>query len=202
MAQLVPQPVTPTAAPNHYPNPLPFSAVPNQSSGPVAKTVARKRQRKRVRVESLYLEREPEPKLHARALLELIQDECPDKVGSFIPRSHLDRAYRELCDHKGWEAFSWVAIARALGTLTCKKLLKRNGARFMAYRLPAPSPPTKSKLRSAARDCPRIAPGSTTTHAQDHEKPVNTGAQGWSAPSEQNQELAKKWESKSFQGFP
>ena len=30
MAQLVPQPVTPTAAPNHYPNPLSFSAVSNQ----------------------------------------------------------------------------------------------------------------------------------------------------------------------------
>jgi hypothetical protein len=87
MAQLVPQPVTPTAAPNHYPDPLPFSAVPNQSSGPVAKTVARKQRRKRVRVEGLYLEREPEPKLHARAHVELIQDECPEKVGSFISRS-------------------------------------------------------------------------------------------------------------------
>ena len=137
-AQLVPQPVTPTAAPNYYANPLPFSAVPNQNSGPVAKTVARKRRRKRVRVEGLYLEREPKPRLHARTLLELIQDECPEKVGSFIPRSHLDRAYRELCDHEGWKALSWMVIARALGTLTCRKLLKRNGVRFVAYRLSAP----------------------------------------------------------------
>ena len=129
MAQLVPQPVTPTAAPNHYPNPL---------SLPAAQTVIRKRRRKRVRVESLYLEREPEPKLHAQALLELIQDECPEKVGSFIPRSHLDRAYRELCDQEGWQALSWMAIARALGTLTRRRLLKRNGVRFVAYRLSAP----------------------------------------------------------------
>ena len=143
MAQLVPQPVTPTAAPNHYPDPLHFSGVPNQSSGPVAKTVARKRPRKRVRVEGLYLEREPEPKLHARALLELIQDECPEKVGSFIPCTHLDRAYRELCAHGGWKALSWVAVARALGELTSRRLLKRNGVRFVAYRLSAP--PTKSR---------------------------------------------------------
>jgi hypothetical protein len=91
-----------------------------------------------VRVEGLYLEREPESKLHAQALLELIQDECPEKVGSFIPCSHLDRAYRELCEHEGWKALSWVAIARALGKLTHRRLLKRNGVRFVAYRLSAP----------------------------------------------------------------
>jgi hypothetical protein len=162
VAQLPPQQVPPTAAPNHYPKPLPFSAVPNQSSGPVAKTVARKRRRKRVRVESLYLEREPEPKLHARALLELIQDECPEKVGSFIPCTHLDRAYRELCDLEGWKALSWVAVARALGKLTSRRLLKRNGVRFVAYRLSAPA--NKSRLRTAAPDCPGIAPIGQRTH--------------------------------------
>jgi len=31
---------------------------------------------------------------------------------------------------------SWMAIARALGTLTRRRLLKRNGVRFVAYRLP------------------------------------------------------------------
>ncbi len=133
-AQLVP----PTAAPNHHPNPLSFSAVSNRGPGPEAKSVARKRCRRRVRVEGLYLEREPEPTLHAQALLKLIQDECPEKVGSFIPRSHLDRAYRELCAQQGWKALSWVAIARALGKLTRRRLLKRNGARFVAYRLSAP----------------------------------------------------------------
>jgi hypothetical protein len=44
-------------------------------------------------------------------------------------------AYRELCDHEGWNAFTWVAIGRALGTLPCRRLLKRNGVRFVAYRL-------------------------------------------------------------------
>ena len=152
MAPLAPQPVPPTAAPNDYPDPLSFSDVPNKpSAGP--RTVARKRRRNRVRVEGLYLEREPEPKLHAQALLRLIQDECPEKVGSFIPRSHLERAYRELCDYEGWKALNWVAVARALGKLTCKRLLKRNGVRFVAYRLSAPL--TKSRL---ALDCPGIAP--------------------------------------------
>jgi hypothetical protein len=156
MAQLLPQPVSPTSGPKDYPNRLSFSTVPNQSPSPSAKTVARKQRRKRVRVEGLYLEREPEPKLHAQALLALIQDECPEKVGSFIPCSHLDRAYRELCDHEGWRALSWMAIARALGTLTCKKLLKRNGVRFVAYRLSAP--PTESRSRRLHRIAPGLPP--------------------------------------------
>jgi hypothetical protein len=100
-----------------------------------------------VRVDGLYLEREPEPKLHARALLKLIQDECPEKVGSFIPRGHLERAYRELCDHEGWEALTWMTIARALGTLTCRRLLKRNCMRFVAYRVPASPKPVEARAR-------------------------------------------------------
>jgi hypothetical protein len=159
-AQLGPRPLAPSAAPD----PFPFSAA-NHSSTPAAGTPARKRRRKRVRVEGLYLDREPQPKLHAQALLRLIQDECPEKVGSFIPSSHLDRAYRELCDHEGWKALTWVATARALGTLTRKRLLKRNGVRFVAYRLSAS--PTKSRSQSAARICPRIAP----TGQRTREKP-------------------------------
>ena len=81
------------------------------------------------------------------------------EVGSFIPRSHLERAYRELCDHEGWKAFSWMTIARALGTLTCRKLLKRNGVRFVAYRVSAPL--TKSRRSTAAPDCPGIAPNNS-----------------------------------------
>ena len=154
MAQLVLQSKALTAAPKHCTNPQSFSAVPihspDQPLRPSHESDGAKCARKP------YLEREPEPKRHAKALLELIQDECLEKVGSFIPRCHLDRAYRELCDHEGWKALSWTAIARGLGRLTCKKLLKRNGARFMAYRLPAPSLPTESKLRSAARDCPGL----------------------------------------------
>ena len=138
MAPVVSQPMPTTAAPKPYHGPLSFSAAPHHSSGSAPpNAVARKRRRKRVRVEGLYLERESGPILHARALMKLIQDECPEKVGSFIPRSHLERAYRELCDHEGWKALSWMAIARALGTLTCRKLLKRNGVRFVAYRVPA-----------------------------------------------------------------
>ena len=148
MAEVVPQTMPTTAASQHYHSSLSLSAAPNQSSVSTLGTVTRKRRRKRVRVEGLYLEREPKPKLHARALLKLIQDECPEKVGSFIPRSHLERAYRELCDHEGWTALSWIAIARALGKLTCRKLLRRNGVRFVAYRVSAPL--TKSRRTAAA----------------------------------------------------
>ena len=158
----VPQPGPLTVAPNSCPHSASLSAVRTQSCGSVAETVVLRRRRKQARVEGLYLEREPEPKLHAHALLKLIQDECPEKVGSFIPCTHLDRAYRELCDHEGWKALNWVAVARALGTLTRKRLLKRNGVRFVAYRLSAPA--NKSRPRMAAPDCPGIAPIGQRTH--------------------------------------
>ena len=89
-------------------------------------------------MDGLYLEREPEIVRHARALLELIQDECPEKVGKYIPHTHLHRTYRELCDREGWSARNWSAIARPLGRMTRKRLVKRDGRRFIAYRLPAP----------------------------------------------------------------
>jgi len=91
-------------------------------------------------VEGLYLEQPPEAKCHARALLKLIQDECPEKTGKFIPHRHLARAYRELCEQEAWKALTRTAIARALGTMTRKKLLKRNGVRFVAYRVPGKLP--------------------------------------------------------------
>jgi hypothetical protein len=87
VAAVVSQGMPTTAVPQHYHGSLPPSAATNQSSISTPRAVTRKRRRKRVRIEGLYLEREPEPKLHARALLELIKNECPEKVGSFIPRA-------------------------------------------------------------------------------------------------------------------
>jgi hypothetical protein len=129
-AQTVPQSVPSVAVPEYCPRSLSSVAVQKRSS-------QSKRRRKPVRVERLYLEPEPEPKRHARALLQLIREECPEKIGKFIPHTHLDQTYRELCQHEGWEPRNWAAIARPLSTLTRKRLLKRNGTRFVAYRIPA-----------------------------------------------------------------
>jgi hypothetical protein len=147
--RVVPRPKPTTAGPNRCYNSMSFPAAPNQGSASTTKAACQKPCRKRVRVEGLYLERESEPILHARSLLKLIRDECPEKVGSFIPRRHLERAYRELCNHQGWHEHSWMALARALGKLTRRKLLKRNGVRFVAYRIPSAERP-----RMAARIAP------------------------------------------------
>jgi hypothetical protein len=103
--QLLPQPAPLTAALDQCSHSLIFSTVPKQDAESAAKTGPPKRRRKGLRVEGLYLEREPEPARHARALLELIQDECPEKIGGFIPRSHLSRAtasYATAKDGKYW----------------------------------------------------------------------------------------------------
>ena len=119
------------------PNHRPRSVGPNRSTRPAAQATP-KRRRNRVQVDGLYLEREPEIVRHARALLELIQEQCPEKVGRYIPHTHLDRTYRELCEREGWKARTWAAIARRLGRITRKRLVKRDGSRFIAYRIPAP----------------------------------------------------------------
>ncbi len=132
------QPLSPPSAPNPCSHPPPILVVPNCSTRPAVHAVTPKRRRNSVRVDGLYLEREPENVRHARALLELIQDECPEKVGKYIPHTHLDRTYRELCEREAWTARTWAAIARPLGRMTRKRLVKRDGRRFIAYGIPAP----------------------------------------------------------------
>ena len=136
--RMVAQPLSPPSAPNPCSHPLATLVVPNRSTRLAIHAVTPKRRRNRIQVEGLYLERQPENVRHGRALLNLIQEECPEKVGKFIPCAHLDRTYRELCKRQGWIAYSWVAIARPLGRMTRKRLVKRDGKRFIAYRIPAP----------------------------------------------------------------
>jgi hypothetical protein len=136
MAQVVPQPMPTTAAPKHCHDPLSCSAPPNPSSGSAPNAGAQKR-RKRVRVEGLYLEREPEPVLHARALLQLIQEECPEKVGSYIPRSHLERLPRAMRSRRleGTQLDDHRACARHADLQEAFKTERR-----AICRLPSPCP--------------------------------------------------------------
>ena len=99
-------------------------------------TPSRKRRRKPVRVEALFLEPDPEPLVHARALIQLIQTECPEKIGGYIPRAHLESAYKQMCAQNDWKPRHWSAIGRRLNRLTDRRRLKRNGRQFCAYRIP------------------------------------------------------------------
>jgi hypothetical protein len=87
-----------------------------------------------------------EPLRQARALIDLIREECPDFVGRYVPKSDLERTYRELCAAEAWEPKHWTAIARQLGAMTKKRELKRSGIRFVAYQIPPP----KFRVRSAS----------------------------------------------------
>ena len=71
--------------------------------------------------------------------MQIIQDECPEKVGKYISHSHLKRMYGEICDRMGWTLRHWTWFARGLSEITIKKEVKRDGRRFVAYRIPAPS---------------------------------------------------------------
>ena len=120
--------------------PRPSTVARNSGTQPDPSTPASKRRRKRaVQVGRLYPTRPPEPRRHAKALLEFIQDECPHLIGKYVPHVDLDGAYREFCEREGWTARHWTAIARQLGEITDKKTLTRNGERFRAaYRIPKP----------------------------------------------------------------
>ena len=109
---------------------------PNPRSKPACQNTGPKRGPKPVRIARLYPERPTEASMHAGALLRLIREECPDLVSLYVPKSDLERTYRELCAAESWEAHHWTAIARQLASLTKKREVKRAGVRFVAYQIP------------------------------------------------------------------
>ncbi len=109
----------------------------NSSSKPASQGTASKRRPRPVQIARLYPQALPEPTRQARALVDLIREECPDFVGLYIPRSDLERTYRELCAANSWEPHHWTAIARQLKSMTKKRELKRSGIRFVAYKIPS-----------------------------------------------------------------
>ena len=121
--------------PNAGPNPADLKDAPNL--GPASHPLkANRKKSKPVAVKRLYPELEPGSLRHARAVLESITTHCPHIVGSFVPTADLRGSYFEMCELEGWQSYHWTAVARQLGRLTVKRLLKRQGKRFAAYRIP------------------------------------------------------------------
>jgi hypothetical protein len=136
-AELLAKPVSQIGVPNTRPLPDPISSASNSGPQPPTPIANPKRRRKRVQVEGLFLEAEPEPLMHARVLLQLVQTECPEKMGKYVPQSHLERTYRQMCMQNDWKRRHWTAIGRQLIGLTDRRIVKRSGKRFRAYRIPS-----------------------------------------------------------------
>ena len=83
----------------------------------------------------LYPEPERPAVAHARALMELLREQCPEAVGSWLLASDLARTYSELTKREGWAELSWCVIGRELGRLTQRRTVKRHGKRHVAYLL-------------------------------------------------------------------
>jgi len=127
--------------------PLTQQAAPSaaQTTRPIIKSVqspnpspkARPRRRaKSIPIALLYPESEPEPQSQAEALLHEIQMYAEDAIGKYVPQSHLQRFYGELCERKGWKPKHWCVIGSELGRLTDRALKKRGTKRFMVYKIP------------------------------------------------------------------
>ncbi len=84
----------------------------------------------------LYPECEPEPQSQAEALLHEIHTYAEHAIGSYVPSTHLQRFYGELCEREGWERKHWCVMGHELGKLT-ERVCKETGTkRFMAYQIP------------------------------------------------------------------
>jgi hypothetical protein len=136
-AEQLPKRVYQIGSPTTGPIPRSISGTSKSGSQHRACIPGPKRRRKRVQVEGLFLEPEPEPLMHARAILRLVQTECPDKNGKYVPHSHLERTYRQMCAQNDWKPMHWTAIGRQLAGLTDRKIVKRGGKRFRAYKIPS-----------------------------------------------------------------
>jgi uncharacterized protein (DUF4415 family) len=135
-AELLSKPVSQIGGPTTRPIPRSISGVSNSGPHPSAPISSPKRRGKRVQVEGLFLEAEPEPLVHAKALLWLIQTQCPEKMGKYVPQSHLARTYQQMCAQNDWKPRHWTAIGRRLARLTDRRTVKRDRKRFRAYRIP------------------------------------------------------------------
>ena len=135
-AEPLPKPVSLTGVPIARPVLRPVTGASNPGPQPSALIPSPKQRRKRVQVEGLFLEAQPEPLVHAKALLELIQTYAEEKMGKYVPQSHLERTYLQMCAQNDWEPRHWTAIGRRLGRLTDRRTVKRDGKRFRAYRIP------------------------------------------------------------------
>lgn len=98
-----------------------------------------------VRVCWLYSRPEPSGLIHARALLSLLQ-EC-GFAGDFVSCSDLNAFYQtRVCPLHGWHPRHWTALARWLGKLAKKRMLRRHGKKFVAYQIPKPN--TRSDVQT------------------------------------------------------
>jgi hypothetical protein len=98
-----------------------------------------KRRPKPVRVSRLYPRPKPERYIHAKALLGFIQEHSPEVIGTYVPVEDLNKFYREdVCGLHKWEPRHWTGIARHLGHITNKTMVRQNGQRLIAYEIPAP----------------------------------------------------------------
>jgi len=129
-AEPLPEPAAAGAAQTTRPT-LKANASPNRSP-----RASPKRRAKSIPVALLYPEPEPEPQSQAEALLHEIQTHAEDAVGKYVPQSHLQRFYSELCEHKGWEPKHWCVIGSELSKLTDRALKKRGTKRFIVYKIP------------------------------------------------------------------
>ena len=137
-ANAVSPPLPMLEAPFQEPDPRHQTDVPFHGPDQEPSTAVLKRSRKPVTVAGLYQEPEDEALVQARMLLQLVQRHADDVVGLYVPQSHLERFYGEVCGREGWTVLHWTAIARRLGKLTEKRKIKRRGQRFVAYHIPRP----------------------------------------------------------------
>ena len=128
-----PKPVPCTVGPTSSPELVIPTSAPGQGDSSAPKARAKRR---RICVEGLYPDPPRKAHAHAAALLQLICDECPEKIGKYIPHAHLERTYDELCRMEGWARLHWTALGRELGKLTDRKKVKRNGKALRVYRIP------------------------------------------------------------------
>ena len=133
--ELLDNPAAPRAAQPPRPNLAPISTPqgsPNRSPN-LSPGRSPKRRVKSIPIALLYPE--PEPQSQAEALLREIQTHAEDAIGKYVPQSHLERFYGELCERRGWEPKHWCVIGSELGKLTDRVLKKRGTKRFMACKI-------------------------------------------------------------------
>lgn len=117
-----------------------------------------RRRRKQYRLSSLRGREHVTPaQKQAAALLYQIADACPQLVGTWIRKDELRDWYFELAAQEGWQAQSWIRVAKALKEWTASRRITRNDEKLTCYKVVAISKPLKRRAAQLSRPSNAVA---------------------------------------------
>jgi len=112
------------------------AASPGLNPGLSSGLIPARKSRRQLPISFLYRDGDPPVRIRVEMMLGQIQTHCEDVVGTYVPHTHLERFYADVCREKKWTPKHWCVVGRQLGQMTDRARKRYGSARFTAYKIP------------------------------------------------------------------